>query len=68
MLDRTVFVTPSFVHLPKIPNHRYMLMARYSPHVSFDDLDKMMERAAETGSPESQMNLNVFLILSEQDA
>lgn len=42
-------------------------MATYTPHVSFDDIDKMMERASETNSPESQMNLNVFLILSEKD-
>lgn len=44
-----------------------MLLARYSPHIGFDDLDKMMERATETESPESQMNLNVFLILSEEN-
>lgn len=64
---RTVFITPSFVTLPKIPRHRYLLMATYTPHVSFDDIDKMMERVSETNSPESQMSLNVFLILSEKD-
>jgi hypothetical protein len=42
-------------------------MSTFSPHVSFDDMDKMMERATETNSPESQMNLNVFLILSDKD-
>ncbi len=43
------------------------MMSTFSPHVSFDDMDKMMERATETNSPESQMNLNVFLILSDKD-
>lgn len=43
------------------------MLSSYSPHVSFDDLDKMMERAMETNSPESQMNLNIFLILSDKD-
>ncbi|KAG2206288.1 hypothetical protein INT47_007302 [Mucor saturninus] len=65
--ERTIFITPSFVTLPKIHQHRYLLMTTYTPHISFDDVDKMMERAAETNSPESQMNLNVFLILSEKD-
>lgn len=64
---RTLFITPSFVSLPKIPQHRYMLLTTYSPHMSFDDIDKMIEMASETNSPESQMNLNVFLILSDKD-
>ncbi|KAI7900853.1 Alg9-like mannosyltransferase family-domain-containing protein [Cokeromyces recurvatus] len=65
--ERTLFVVPSFVPLPKLNNRRYLLMATYSPHVSFDDMDAMFERAAETNSPESQMNINLFLILSEKD-
>ncbi|KAG2230630.1 hypothetical protein INT48_005898 [Thamnidium elegans] len=65
--ERTLFITPSFVSLPKIPHHRYMLLTTYSPHMSFDDIDKMIEMASETNSPESQMNLNVFLILSDKD-
>ncbi|KAL7330640.1 alpha 1,2 mannosyltransferase [Mucor circinelloides] len=65
--ERTIFISPSFVPLPKVKNHRYLMMASYSPHVGFDDMDKMMERAAEMNSPESQMSLNVFLLLSDQD-
>lgn len=53
--------------MPKVRNHRYLMMASYSPHVGFDDIDKMMERASEMGSPESQMSLNIFLLLSEND-
>ena len=52
--------------LPKISNHRYLLLSSFSPHISFDDIDTMMERASETNSPEGQMNLNIFLILSDQ--
>lgn len=65
--ERTLFVTPSFVDLPKISQHRYMLIATFSPHLSFDDMDKMISRAEETNSPERQMNLNVFLLLSDKD-
>jgi GPI mannosyltransferase 4 len=64
---RTIFIVPSYIPLPKIRNHRYLLMATYSPHVSFDDMDKMIERASETNSPESQMRLNIFLLLSDKD-
>lgn len=67
LLIRTLFVTPSFVDLPKISQHRYMLIATFSPHLSFDDMDKMISRAEETNSPERQMNLNVFLLLSDKD-
>ncbi|KAI9470869.1 MAG: Alg9-like mannosyltransferase family-domain-containing protein [Benjaminiella poitrasii] len=65
--ERTLFVVPSFVPLPRLQNRRYLLMATYSPHVGFDDMNQMFERATETNSPESQMNLSVFLILSEKE-
>jgi phosphatidylinositol glycan class Z len=64
---RTIFIIPSYIPLPKIQTHRYLLMATYSPHVGFDDMDKMIERASEMNSPESQMGLNIFLLLSEKD-
>lgn len=66
-LLRTLFITPSFITLPIIPHHRYMLLATFSPHVGFDDMDKMISRAQETNSAETQMNLNVFLMLSDKD-
>ncbi|KAG0748347.1 hypothetical protein G6F62_002538 [Rhizopus arrhizus] len=65
--ERTLFITPSYVILPKIPNHRYMLIASFSPHVGFDDIDKIISRIEETNSPETQINLNVFLLLSDKD-
>ncbi|PHZ16603.1 uncharacterized protein RHIMIDRAFT_266485 [Rhizopus microsporus ATCC 52813] len=65
--ERTLFITPSFINLPIIPHHRYMLLATFSPHVGFDDMDKMISRAQETNSAETQMNLNVFLMLSDKD-
>ncbi|KAI8877059.1 glycosyltransferase family 22 protein [Backusella circina FSU 941] len=57
---RTFFVVPSYVPLPKLDNKRYMLMGSYSPHVSFDDMDSIMQSDK---SPESQTYLNAFLIL-----
>jgi hypothetical protein len=42
-------------------------MASYSPHVSFDDMDKVMEKVSESSSPEGLMALNVFLLLSDKD-
>lgn len=64
---RTIFIAPSFVPLPKIENRRYLIMASYSPHVSFDDMDKVMEKVSESSSPEGLMALNVFLLLSDKD-
>ncbi|CEP12647.1 hypothetical protein [Parasitella parasitica] len=58
--ERTIFILPSFIPLPKVENHRYLMMASYSPHIGFDDMDKMMEGASEMNSPESQMSLNVM--------
>ncbi|RCH82721.1 hypothetical protein CU098_000239, partial [Rhizopus stolonifer] len=64
--ERTLLITPSFVTVPKIKDHRYLLIHRLSPHVSFDDIDTMAQ-GAQTYSPESQMSLNVYLLLSNQD-
>lgn len=64
---RTIFITPSFVALPKIPNKRYLLLTSFSNHISFDDVDTMIERAIETNSPDSQLKLNVFLMLSDKN-
>jgi hypothetical protein len=44
-----------------------MLIASFSPHVGFDDIDKIISRIEETNSPETQINLNVFLLLSDKD-
>lgn len=41
-------------------------MATYSPHVGFDDMDKLIERASEMNFPESQMGLHIYLLLSEK--
>ncbi|OBZ90496.1 GPI mannosyltransferase 4 [Choanephora cucurbitarum] len=65
--ERTLLVTPGFVDLPKIENHRYLLVHKLGPHVSFDDFDKLTEVMSESDSPEGQMSLDVYLMLSEKD-
>ncbi|KAI9250258.1 hypothetical protein BY458DRAFT_444889, partial [Sporodiniella umbellata] len=64
--ERTLFITPSFVDLPKVIGRRYMLVASFSPHISFDDMDKMISRAEKVNSLEAPTNLNVFLLLSDK--
>ncbi|KAI8336433.1 Alg9-like mannosyltransferase family-domain-containing protein [Choanephora cucurbitarum] len=65
--ERTLLVTPGFVDLPKIKDHRYLLVHKLGPHVSFDDFDKLTEAMSESDSPEGQMSLDVYLMLSEKD-
>ncbi|KAI8973206.1 Alg9-like mannosyltransferase family-domain-containing protein [Mycotypha africana] len=48
--ERTLLVIPGFVPLPKVEGHRYLLMATFGPHLSFDDMDKVMENASADSS------------------
>ncbi|KAI8982625.1 Alg9-like mannosyltransferase family-domain-containing protein [Pilobolus umbonatus] len=63
VFERTLLITPSFIPLPVVPHRQYLLLASYSPHISFDDMDFMLQQVVEN-TPDNPLSLNVFLILS----
>lgn len=64
--SRTFVVAPSTTILPKLGNHRYLLLASFNPHVNFDDIALIVESIREGRFSKAMMSLNLYLIINEE--
>ncbi|KAI8143935.1 Alg9-like mannosyltransferase family-domain-containing protein [Fennellomyces sp. T-0311] len=65
--ERTLLVAPSMSMLPKLENGRYLLIASFSPHVNFDDIQTLLDLLIQGKFSRALMSLNVYIVLTDED-
>ncbi|KAL1933501.1 hypothetical protein VTP01DRAFT_7591, partial [Rhizomucor pusillus] len=64
--ERTLLIAPSATRLPRLENHRYLLLASFGPHVNFDDIGWIVQSIKTRTFSSALLGLNVYLVLSEE--